>query len=82
MCRQVDIVGEEKKSDSGIEQKSGPPQITIVHAIIAIAILVLAVIFIANFGFNIDLITPSSAEMSIAKLRPVTAVRLWSRTRW
>jgi hypothetical protein len=71
----VDIVGEEKKPDSGMEQKSGLPQITVVHAIIAITILVLAVIFIVNFGFNSDLITPSSAEMSIAKLRLVTPVQ-------
>jgi hypothetical protein len=70
----VDIVGDEKKSDTEKEQKSGLPQISAMHVIIAVAVIVLAVIFIAKFGFGTDLISPSSGEMAIAKQRLVTPV--------
>jgi hypothetical protein len=66
-------VGEEKKPDSGKEQKSGLPQIQVMHVIIAVAVIVLAVIFVAKFGFNMDLISPASGEMAIVK-RPITPV--------
>lgn len=56
------------------EQKSGFPRISAMHVIIALVVIVLAVIFIAKFGYNIDLISPSSGEMSIAKQRLVTPV--------
>lgn len=68
-------MGDEKKPDSGKEQKSGVPQIQVMHVIIAVAVIVLAVIFIAKFGFNMDLISPSSGEMAITRLRPVTPVQ-------
>jgi len=44
------------------------------HVVIAIAVIVLAVIFIAKFGFGMDLISSSSGEMAIAKPRPITPV--------
>ena len=40
------------------EQKSGFPKISAMHVIIALAVIVLAVIFIAKFGFGTDLIEP------------------------
>jgi hypothetical protein len=66
-------MGDEKRSENEKEPKSGLPQISAMHVIIAVAVIVLAVIFIAKFGFNMDLISPSSGEMAIVK-RPVTAV--------
>ena len=67
-------MGDEKKSDTEKEQKSGFPKISAIHVIIAVAVIVLAVIFIAKFGFGTDLISPSSGEMAIVK-RPVTPVQ-------
>jgi hypothetical protein len=67
-------MGDEKKSDTEKEQKSGLPKISAIHVIIAVVVIVLAVIFIAKFGFNMDLISPSSGEMAIVK-RPVTPVQ-------
>jgi hypothetical protein len=69
----VVILGDEKKSDTEKEQKSGLPQISAMHVIIAVAVIVLAVIFIAKFGFGTDLISPSSGDMAVVK-RPVTPV--------
>jgi hypothetical protein len=67
-------MGDEKKSDTENEPKSGLPNISAMHVVIAVAVIVLAVIFIAKFGFNMDLISPSSGEMAIVK-RPVTPVQ-------
>lgn len=64
-------MADEKKSDTGKEQKCGLPKMSAMHVVIAIAVIVLAVIFIAKFGFGMDLISPSSGEMAIAKPRPV-----------
>jgi hypothetical protein len=66
-------MGDEKRSDTEKEQKSGLPKISAMHVVIAVAVIVLAVIFIAKFGFGMDLIGPSSGEMAIVK-RPVTSV--------
>jgi hypothetical protein len=68
-------VGDETKPDPGKEQKSGLPQIQVLHVVIAVAVIVLAVIFIAKFGFNMDLISPSSGEMAVVKRPVVTPVR-------
>jgi hypothetical protein len=43
------------------------------HVVIALAVIVLAVIFIAKFGFGTDLLSPSSGEMAVVK-RPITPV--------
>ena len=66
-------MGDEKRSDTEKEQKSGFPKISAMHVVIALAVIFLAVIFIAKFGFGTDLISPSSGEMAIVK-RPVTPV--------
>jgi hypothetical protein len=70
----VVTLADEKKTDTGKEQKSGLPQISAMHVVIAIAVIILAVIFIAKFGFGMDLISPSSGEMAILK-KPVTPVQ-------
>jgi len=70
----VFILGDEKGSEPKKESKSGLPQISAMHVVIAAAVVILAVIFIAKFGFGMDLISPSSGEMAIAKPRPVTPV--------
>ncbi len=67
-------MADEKRSDPKKEQKSGFPQISAIHVVIAAAVVILAVIFIAKFGFGMDLISSSSGEMAIAKPRPVTPV--------
>jgi hypothetical protein len=69
----VIILADEKKQDSDQKTNSRLPKISTVHVVIAIAVLILAVIFIAKFGYNMDLLTPSSGEMAIVK-RPVTPV--------
>jgi hypothetical protein len=66
---------DEKKTDTGKEQKTGLPKFSAMHVVIAIAVIVIAVLFIAKFGFGTDLISPSSGEMSIAIQRPVTPVQ-------
>jgi hypothetical protein len=68
-------MGDEKRSDNEKKQKSGLPQISAMHVIIAVAVIVLAVIFIAKFGFGMDLISPSSGEMAIVKRPVATPVR-------
>ncbi len=66
-------MGEEQQPDSGKEKKSGLPQLSIVHVIIALAVIVLAVVFIVQFGFGMDIIRPTSGEMAMFK-KPVTPV--------
>jgi hypothetical protein len=68
-------MGDEKKSDAGKEQKSGLPQMSAMHIVIAVAVIVLAVIFVAKFGFGMDLLNSSSGEMAIVKRPVVTPVR-------
>jgi hypothetical protein len=65
-------LGDEKRSDTEKEPKSGFPQIRAMYVVIAIAVIIIAVIFIAKFGFGTDLLSPSSGEMAILK-RPVIA---------
>lgn len=67
-------MGDEKKSDTEKEEKSGFSQVSVMHVVIAVAVIVLAVIFIAKFGFGMDLISPSSGEMAIVK-KPITPVQ-------
>jgi hypothetical protein len=62
---------ENKKPDTPPEPQSGFPQKKIVYAIIAIAFVILAVVLIAKFSFNVDLLNPASGEMSIVKRQPV-----------
>ncbi|HII76549.1 MAG TPA: hypothetical protein HA264_05840 [Methanolinea sp.] len=50
-------MADEKRSDPKKEQKSGFPQMSAMHVVISIAVIVLAVIFIAKFGFGMDLIS-------------------------
>jgi hypothetical protein len=54
--------GEKKPDASTI---SGGPQKKIIYVIIAIAVVILAVILIAKFGYNVDLLNPASGEMSL-----------------
>jgi hypothetical protein len=68
----VVIVGDEnKKPETVPEPQPGFPQKKIVYAIIALAIMILAVVLIAKFGFNTDLLNPAYGEMSLVQ-RPVT----------
>jgi hypothetical protein len=66
-------MGEEERPDSGKEKKSGLARLSAMHVVIAMAVVILAVIFIAKFGFGMDLISPSSGEMAIVR-KPVTPV--------
>jgi hypothetical protein len=62
----------EKKPDAGTT--SGDPQKKIVYAVIAIAVVILAVVLIAKFGYNTDLLNPAGGQMSLVQ-RQVTLVR-------
>jgi hypothetical protein len=53
----------EKKPDAGT--MSGSPQKKIVYAVIAIAVVILAVVLIAKFGYNTDLLNPAGGQMSL-----------------
>ena len=61
------------KPEPAVKPAPVVPHMNILHVIIAVAVIVLAVIFIAKFGFNMDLISPYSGEMAIVK-RPVNQV--------
>jgi hypothetical protein len=56
----------EKKPDAGT---IGGPQKKIVYAVIAIVVVILAVVLIAKFSFNTDVLNPTSGQMSL--VRPV-----------
>lgn len=43
----------------------GSPHMNILYVIIACAIVILAVVLVAKFGFNMDLLSPANAEMSM-----------------
>jgi hypothetical protein len=60
-----DMEKDEKKPDAATI--SGIPQQKIVFGIIAIAVVILAIILIAKFGYNIDLLNPASGEMSLVQ---------------
>jgi hypothetical protein len=72
-------MGDEKRSDTEKEQKSGFPKISAMHVVIAIAVIVLAVIFIAKFGFGTDVLSPASSEMAIVKRPVVTPAQTLSK---
>jgi hypothetical protein len=61
----------EKKPDAGTI--SGIPQKKIVYAVIAIAVVILAVVLIAKFGYNSDLLNPAGGQMSLVQ-RPVSTI--------
>jgi hypothetical protein len=62
---------ENKKPDTPPEPQSGFPQKKIVFAFIAIAIILLAVVLIAKFSFNVDLLNPASGEMSLVQRQAI-----------
>jgi hypothetical protein len=64
----------EKKPDTGTI--SGSPQKKIVYAVIAVAVVILAVVLIAKFSYNLDLLDPTSGAMSIAPRQTVSTVKL------
>jgi hypothetical protein len=60
------IMGDDnKKPENTPEPQSGFPHKKIVYVIIAIAVVILAVVLIAKFGYNVDLLNPASGEMSL-----------------
>ena len=59
----------EKKPDAGTT--SGSPQ-KIVYVVIAVAIVILAVVLVAKFGFNRDLLNPAGGQMSLVQRQPAT----------
>jgi hypothetical protein len=64
----------EKKPDAGTI--SGIPQKKIVYAIIAIAVVILAVVLIAKFGYNTDLLNPAGGQMSLVQRPPRTVITM------
>jgi hypothetical protein len=67
---------ENKKPDAPSEPQSGFPQKKIVYAVIAVAVMIFAVVLIAKFGYNTDLLNPAGGQMSLVQRPPVTLVRL------
>ena len=59
------MVKGEQKPDAGTI--SGIPQKKIVYAIVAVAIVILAVVLIAKFGYNTDLLNPAGGQMSLVR---------------
>jgi hypothetical protein len=55
----------EKKPDAGII--SGGSQKKIVYAVLAIAVVILAVVLVAKFGYNTDLLNPAGGQMSLVQ---------------
>jgi hypothetical protein len=64
---------EEEKKEAGAGPTASGPDRKIVYAVIAVAVVILAVVLVAHFGFNVDLLNPSAGEMAIAKVRPTIA---------
>ncbi len=62
----------EKKPDAGTI--SGGSQKKIVYAVLAVAVVILAVVLIAKFGYNTDLLNPAGGQMSLVQ-RPAALVR-------
>jgi hypothetical protein len=65
---------EEKKPDAQPEPQPGFPQKKILYAVLAIAVVILAVVLIAKFGYNTDLLNPAGGQMSLVQ-HPATLVR-------
>jgi len=62
---------EEKRAGAGTPVPV--PDKRIVYAVIAVAVVILAVVLVARFGYNVDLLNPSFGEMAIAKPRVAVA---------
>jgi hypothetical protein len=62
---------EGKKPEAGTI--SGAPQMKIVYAVIAVAIVILAVVLVAKFGYNTDLLNPAGGQMSLVQ-RPASTI--------
>jgi hypothetical protein len=58
---------EGKKPETPPEPQSGFPQKKIVYAMIAIAVVILAVVLVAKFGYNTDLLNPAGGQMSLVQ---------------
>jgi hypothetical protein len=65
---------ENKKPETPPETQSGFPQKKIVYAVIAVAVVILAVVLVAKFGYNTDLLNPAGGQMSLVQ-HPATLVR-------
>ena len=63
----------EKKPDAGMV--SGGPQKKVVYAVLAVAVVILAVVLIAKFGYNTDVLNPAGGQMSLVQRPPITIVR-------
>ena len=61
----------EKKPVGGTEDSGANRKI--VYTVIAVAVAIIAVMLIAKFGYNIDLLNPAGGQMSL--VRPVSTVR-------
>jgi hypothetical protein len=61
------MADENNKPDIAREGLPGFSRKKIVYGIIVIAVIVLAVGLGAKFGFNVDLLSPSSAEMAVKR---------------
>jgi hypothetical protein len=64
----------EKKPDAGTIP--GGPQKKIMYAVLAIAVVILAVVLIAKFGFNTDLLNPAGGQMSLVQRPPLTVITM------
>jgi hypothetical protein len=58
---------EEEKVNPGTGQATGGPDRKIVYAVIAIAVIILAVVLVAKFGFNTDVLNPAGGQMSLVQ---------------
>ena len=68
-----DLSEGEKKTDA--KTLSGGPDKKIVYAVIAVAVVILAVVLVARFDFNADMINPSSGKTAVASFARPTAVQ-------
>jgi hypothetical protein len=61
----------EKKPSAGTV--SGGSQKKIVYAVLAVAVVILAVVLVAKFGFGADVLNPAGGQMSLVQ-RPVSTI--------
>jgi hypothetical protein len=61
------MADEDNRPDPAPDNPSGFSRKKIVYGIIFLAVFVLAVVLVAKFGFNVDLLNPSSAEMAVKR---------------
>ena len=64
---------EEGEKKPGADAGSGDSQKKIVYAVIAVAVVILAVVLVAKFGFGADLLNPAGGQMSLIQRQPVMA---------